>query len=143
MPVGSVIDTEHDGFTLAGIAQDIVFDAVPMLVLPLYVVSVNTTETLVPVVFCAASVSGGVKLTEVPVVFVVIVPDALPHLYVIVCVKLLSALLIVSVCAVPSVPFDAVRLEARGIVSSVPLPLPDFVPMLVPEKVMENCWLKL
>ena len=60
----------------------------------------------------------------------------------IVCEKSLSARLIVKVCAVPSVPFDAVKLLARGIVSSVPLPDPDFVPREVPLKVIpENDWL--
>ena len=58
------------------------------------------------------------------------------------CVKLESALLIVSACAVPNVPLLAVKLDARGIVSSVPLPLPDFVPIVEPEKVIPNSWLK-
>ena len=70
--------------------------------------------------------------------FVAIVPEALPHLYVIVCVKLESNLLTVNVCIVPSVPLDAVKLLFLAIVGSVPLPDPDFVPMLVPLKVMPN-----
>jgi hypothetical protein len=61
-----------------------VFVAVPMLVLPLYVVIVNVIETEAPVVFWLAKVSGGVKETLVLLDFVQIVPDALPHLYVIV-----------------------------------------------------------
>ena len=74
--------------------------------------------------------------------FVAIVPEVLPHLYVIVCVKLPDCLETVNVCAVPSVPFDAERLLFLAIVFSVPLPDPDFVPMLVPLNVIENCWLK-
>ena len=135
-PVGSDTDSDTDGFTLAGMAQLIVFVAVPMLVLPLYVVRVNTIDTDVPVVFCRASISGGMNEMLVAVVFELTEPCALPHLYVIVCVKLLSALSIVNVCAVPSVPFDAVRLLALGIVSSVPLPDPDFVPSETPLNVM-------
>ena len=53
---------------------------VPMLVLPLNVSMVNTMLTDVPVVFCFAKSSGGVHDTDVPVVFVVTVPVALPHL---------------------------------------------------------------
>ena len=71
--------------------------------------------------------------------FVAIVPDALPHLYVIVCVKSESCLLTVKVCAVPSVPLLAVSDDFLAMVVSVPLPEPDFVPMLVPLKVIENC----
>ena len=55
--------------------------------------------------------------------------------------KSLDCLETVNVCAVPSVPFDAERLLFRAIVFSVPLPDPDFVPMLVPLNVIENCWL--
>jgi hypothetical protein len=74
--------------------------------------------------------------------FVAIVPEALPHLYVIVWVKSLDCFVTVNVCAVPKVPFDAARLLFLAIVFSVPLPDPDFVPILVPLKVIENCWLK-
>jgi hypothetical protein len=73
--------------------------------------------------------------------FVQIVPVALPHLYVIVCVKLESYLLTVNVCAVFKVPFDAAKLLFLAIVFSVPLPDPDFVPMFVPVNVIENSWL--
>ena len=73
--------------------------------------------------------------------FVPIVPEALPHLYVIVWVKSLECLVTVKVCAVPKVPFDAARLLFLAIVSNVPLPDPVFVPMLVPLNVIENCWL--
>ena len=55
-----------------------------------------------------------------------------------VCVKLESNLLTVNVCAVPSVPFEAVKLLFLAIVGKVPLPELDFVPMLVPLKVMPN-----
>ena len=81
-PIASVTLTEHVGFTDAGMLHVMVFVAVP-IVAPdvwLYVVSVNTMETEVPVVFWLASEIGGVKDTLVLVVFVAIVPDALPHL---------------------------------------------------------------
>jgi hypothetical protein len=132
-PVVSVTATVHVGFTLAGIAQLIVFVFVPRLVFPLYVVNVKVTETLVPAVFWLASDTGGVKLTEVPVVFVVIVPEAEPHLYVIVCVKLLECLVMVNVCAVPNVPFPAVKLLLRGIVVSTFDAVAVTVPLLTPE----------
>ena len=70
--------------------------------------------------------------------FVAIVPVALPHLYVMVCVKSVDSLVTVNVCAVPSVPFPAESVEFRGMVFNVPLPDPDFVPMFVPLKVIEN-----
>lgn len=71
--------------------------------------------------------------------FVAIVPDVSPHLYVIVCVKLESNRLTVKVCAVPKVPFEAVKLLFLAMVFSVPLPEPDFVPMDAPLNVIENC----
>ena len=119
-----------------------VFVFVPMLVLPVKVSMVNTTETDVPVVFWLANVKGGVHEMDVLLDFVATVPVALPHLYVIVCVKLESNRLTVKVCAVPSVPLDAVKLLILAMVGSVPLPDPDFVPMLVPLNVMSNSWLK-
>jgi hypothetical protein len=85
-------------------------------------------------VFWLAKVKGGVKEMLVLFDFVATVPVALPHLYVIVCVKSLDCLVTVKVCAVPSVPFEAVRLLFLAIVGSVPLPEPDFVPKLVPPK---------
>jgi hypothetical protein len=87
----------HVGFTLAGIAQLMVLVFDPMLVLPLYVVIVNVTDTLVPAVFWLASVKGGVKDMLVLLDFVAIVPLAVPHLYVIVCVKLVDFLSTVNV----------------------------------------------
>jgi hypothetical protein len=57
-------------------------------------------------------------------------------------VKEESYLETVKVCAVPSVPFEAVSVLFRAIVFSVPLPEPDFVPIFVPLKVMPNSWLK-
>ena len=134
----SATDSETVGFTLEGIAQVIVFELVPMLVLPVNVSMVNVMLTAVPVVFCAAKDKGGVKEMLVSLDFVATVPEALPHLYVIVWVKLESNLLTVNVCAVPSVPLEAVKLLFRAIVGNVPLPEPDFVPMLVPLKVMPN-----
>ena len=50
------------------------------------------------------------------VVLDAMVPDALPHLYVIVWVKLLDARLIVRVCFVFRVPFPALKDDFRGIV---------------------------
>ena len=111
----------------------------PMDVLPVYVVMVNTIDTDVPDVFCSANVKGGVHDMLVLLDFVAIVPDASPHLYVIVCVKLESNRLTVKVCAVPNVPLDAERLLFLAMVSSVPLPDPVFVPMDAPLNVIENC----
>jgi hypothetical protein len=129
------------GFTLAGMPQVIVFVFVPMDVSPVYVVIVNVIVTDVPVTFCFAKSSGGVQLMLMLLDFVATVPDALPHLYVIVCVKLVSYLLTVSFKAVPSVPLSADKLLFLAIVFSVPLPDPVFVPMLAPLNVIENCWL--
>lgn len=140
-PASSETDNDTVGFTLEGMPQEIVFVFDPMEVLPLYVVIVNTTDTDVPVVFWLAKVKGGVHDMLVLLDFVHIVPDALPHLYVIVWVKSLDCLETVNVCAVPKVPFDAARLLFRAIVFSVPLPDPVFVPMLAPLNVIENCWL--
>ena len=47
------------------------------------------------------------------------VPVALPHLYVMVCVKALACFVTFNVIAVPSVPLDTVRLLFRGIVVRV------------------------
>lgn len=54
----------------------IVFATLPILVLPLYVVSVNVTDTVVPLVFWLARDSGGVQDTDVAVVLDAMVPDA-------------------------------------------------------------------
>lgn len=141
--MGSLTDTVHDGFTLSGMAQVMAFVAVPMLVLPLYVVSVSVIETDVPFVFWLANDNGGVQLTLVLLVFVTMVPDAVPHLYVMVWVKLLSDRVMVRVCAVLRVPLLAVKLDALGMVFSVPVPDPLIVPMLDPLKVIENSCEKL
>ena len=141
-PSESDTDNDTEGFTLAGMLHVIVFVFVPMLVSPVNVVIVNTTLTDAPVAFWLANVSGGVKEMLVAVAFVQTVPDALPHLYVIVCVKEESNLVTLNVWAVPSVPFEAVRLLFLAMAFSVPLPDPDFVPMLSPLNVIENCWLK-
>jgi hypothetical protein len=92
----------------------LVFD--PTLVLPLYVVMVNVITTESPSVFWLAKESGGVQEMLVSLDFVQIVPDALPHLYVIVWVKLLACLVTVRVCAVPSFPLEAARVLFLGIV---------------------------
>ena len=57
------------------------------------------------------------------VVRVHIVPLFDPHAHVMVCVNDDDALLIVKALAVPSVPFPAVSVLLRGIVSSVTAPL--------------------
>ena len=62
-----------------------------------------------------------------------IVPEAVPHLYVIVCVKLFECLAMVNVCAVPNVPLLAVRLLLRGIVVNTFEPVAVTVPLLTPE----------
>ena len=80
MPVVSSRVKVQEGFTLAGIVQLMVLVLEPMLVSPLYVVIVNTTETEVPVVFWLAKDSGGVHEMLVLLDLVAIVPDALPHL---------------------------------------------------------------
>ena len=50
------------------------------------------------------------------------VPDAEPHVYVMVCVKLESALVTVNVCAVPNVPLLADNVLDRAIFVSVAEP---------------------
>ena len=89
--------------------------------LPEYVVILYVTVTLVPVVFWLAHDSGGVKEKLVELDLLAIVVDALPQVAVIVCVKLLDFLVIVKVCAVPSVPFATVSVDFLGIVVSVTL----------------------
>ena len=96
-PIGSETKIETDGFTLEGMEQVIVFVFDPMLVFPLYVVIVSVIETEVPVVFCFAKSSGGVHEMLVSLDFVQIVPDALPHVYVTVWVKLVASRVTVSV----------------------------------------------
>jgi len=109
-----------------------VFDSEPTLVLPLYVVIVNATETEEPAVFCCAKDSGGVHEMLVLLDLSQIVPYALPQLYVMVCVKLDDLRVTVNVCATPNVPLPTDKLLFRGIVVSgvdadadtVPLPVP-------------------
>ena len=93
---------------------------------------VNVIDTDVPVVFCDDSVSGGVQLILVSLDFVTIVPDVVPHLYVMVCVKLLDFLVTVSVCAVPNVPFDAVSVLFLGMVVNTFDAVAVTVPLLTP-----------
>ncbi len=69
----------NDGLP-AGIVRVIVLLDVPILVLPLYVVSVRVHDKLDPVVFCDANDVGGVQV-RFPVVFAEpIVPVAEPTL---------------------------------------------------------------
>lgn len=75
----------------------------------------SATETAVPEGACDANDNGGVHETEAALDFVQIVPDAEPQAYVIVCVKLESALVTVKVCAVPNVPSPADNVLDRAI----------------------------
>ena len=106
-----------------------------------YVYSVKVTETEVPSVFCFANESGGVHSTlsadEYELELPRIQPETLPQTYFNVCVKS-AFLLIVRVCAVPSVPLLTVSVDFRGMVSSVPLPDPVIVPTEEPLKVIAN-----
>ena len=96
------------------------------------------TETEVPVVFWLAHAIGGVNEMFVELDFVQIVVEPLPQVATMVCVKLLDCLVTVSVCAVFSVPLATESVDFLGIVSSVPVPEPDFVPMDEPLKVIAN-----
>ena len=106
--------------------------------LPLYVVMVYLTETDVPDAFSLAHSNGGVNEILVELDFETIVFDWSPQVATIVCVKLDDCLVTVKVCAVPKVPFPTDNVDFLGIVSSVPLPDPDFVPMFEPLKVIAN-----
>jgi len=57
-----------------------------------------------------------------------------------VCVKLLDALEILRVPALPIVIVGTLIVEARGIVLRVPDPEPDFVPIDDPLNVIPNSW---
>ena len=64
--------------------------------------------------------------------FVHMVPDVVPHKYVIVCVKLVDCRVTDRVCAVPSVPLDAVSVLFLGIVVRVLDAEAAIVPLLTP-----------
>jgi hypothetical protein len=86
---------------------------------------------------CAARVAvAGVQDTEVLVVFVAIVPDAVPNAQVKVCVKEELARLMAIVPAVPIVKSDTEIDDARGMVVRAAVPVPDTLPRAVPENVM-------
>lgn len=68
-----------------------------MLVDPVNVSMVNVTDTEVPVVFWLARDIGGVHWILVDVDLLTMVPDALPHLYVMVWVRLVDCLVTVRV----------------------------------------------
>ena len=142
-PVGSLTLIEQVGLTLDGMEQEMVFVLVPTAVPSLvYVVNVSLIETDVPAVFWLAKDSGGVQVMLVLVVNSeddpATYPEALPQVYCILCLNVLVALLMVNVCAVLRVPLLAVRLDALGIVFSVPEPEPVIVPMLEPLNVIAN-----
>lgn len=92
---------------------------VPIEVDPENVSIVSVTVTDDSDGLCAAKDSGGVHLMLVLVLLVAMVPDAVPHWYVIVWEKLLDCLVTVRVCSTPSVPLPAEIVDTRGIVVSV------------------------
>ena len=101
--------------------------------MPLYVTIVSVIDTVVPVVFWLANVIGGVQLMLVLLDLVHIVPDALPQVYVTVCVKLVDSRFTVNVWASPRSPPLADNHDFLGIVVNtfdadavtVPLDTPD------------------
>jgi hypothetical protein len=95
----------------------------PILVLPLYVVQVIVQVPVVDFGIWFARVSGGVQETDVLVVFVTIVPFALPKVYDSVWVKEDDALVTVMVLAVPRFTDFAETEDALGIVFSVTVAL--------------------
>ena len=90
----------------------------PISVLPLYVLHVIVTVPLVLFGIWFASVREGVQLTEVLLVFVAIVPVALPKVYVSVWVKLLDARLMLIVPALPRFVAAMLQEDFLGIVYS-------------------------
>ena len=75
-----------------------------------------------PVVFCEASDKGGVQEIDVLLDFVAIVPEVVPHVYVIVCVKVLSWRETVKVCALFNVPLLADKVLFLAMVVNVAEP---------------------
>ena len=67
---------------------------------------VIATRTLEPPSFCLAKLQGGVQLGDAEVPLETIVPEDVPHLYVIVWYSDVDFLVTVNVCDVPNVPFE-------------------------------------
>ena len=107
------------GLTLEGTLIFTEMDLRPISVLPEYVTQVRVPVPLVADGTCGARVAvGGVQDTEVAVVLVTTVPDALPKDQRIVWVKLLDALVMAMVPADPMVRVPQEMEDARGMVSS-------------------------
>jgi hypothetical protein len=100
----------------------------PTSVLPEYVIQVNVQVPDVADGICDAQDSDGVQGTLVLLVLVITVVDVLPKAAVIVWVKLLLAVLIVMVPALPSAMEPQLIDDARGMVANVTEPEtdPDF-----------------
>jgi hypothetical protein len=92
-------------------------------------VIVYLTETEVPDVFSLVHSRGGVNEMLVEVDFDTTVFDWPPHAATIVWVKLEACLVTVRVWDVPRVPLPTAKVDFLGMVSSVPVPDPDFVPI--------------
>lgn len=104
------------GITELGTDSVAVQVVLPISVLPLYVLHVIVTVPLVLFGIWFASVREGVQLTEVLLVFVAIVPVALPKVYVSVWVKLLDARLMLIVPVLPRFVADMLQEDFLGIV---------------------------
>ena len=106
------------GTTELGTERVAVQVVLPIRVFPLYVLQVIVTLPLVLFGICFASVRAGVQLTDVLLVFVAIVPVALPKVYVSVWVKLLDARLMLIVPALPRFVAAMLQEDFLGIVYS-------------------------
>ena len=97
------------------------------------------TVPLVALGIWFASVNGTVQEYDVPKLEA-IVPDVPPNVYFNVCVNALLALGMDTVIALPILTLVALKVGvvARGIVSSVPDPDPDTVPILSDPQVIAN-----
>jgi hypothetical protein len=104
------------GTTELGTERVAVQVVLPIRVFPLYVLQVIVTLPLVLFGIWFASVREGVQLTEVLLVFVAIVPVALPKVYVSVWVKLLDARLMLIVPVLPRFVADMLQEDFLGIV---------------------------
>jgi len=107
----ALVDTPDAGMTPVKLAV-----VVPTSVSPLYVLQVTVPVfDEFPDAICADKLFAGVQLTDVLLVFVAIVPVALPNSYVSVCLNVFDAAEIVIVRADPSVVDpEMLIVEARG-----------------------------
>ena len=106
------------GTTELGTERVAVQVVLPIRVFPLYVLQVIVTLPLVLFGIWFASVRAGVQLTDVLLVFVAIVPVALPKVYVSVWVKLLDARLMLIAPALPRFVAAMLQEDFLGIVYS-------------------------